>query len=816
MDILKVKVNNEWVGIPAIEGTPGEDGYSPTASVTKSGDTATITITDKNGTTTAQVQDGDDYVLTQQDKEDIAAMIDAPVTDVQVNGTSIVNNGVANVPIASDSALGAVKVNSGYGVMINPYTGDITVSPASSANAKSGAEVYKPITPVRQHESVFYGLAKAAGDSTQSSSSNAVGNYTAEAKAAIKAMLDAAGTAEVKAVEEEALGAYVTNTATGAVVNFTDGADNVPVKDLTIEIVANQSGEGDPSPSNIRPISGWTRAVISHSGTDTSNPVTYTVNWETEAGTIYGGTLDVTTGVLTVTMGYINITGGCTSIGPTPTGNKVCLVGQLQDAYYELNHNTVKMASTMAVYPDGNALYTNLAPSIGIASSNKGVMIIAPTSYNFNSADDCNAWLAEHPTQIIYQLAAPQTYQLAPLEITTLLSNNTIYADTGNSTITYRVEPKKSPVQDVQINGSTILSNETANIPLASSSTIGVSKADISNGIGVTNAGALYLQDASDAQVKAGTAQYRPISPRKQDAAAFYGMAKAAGDNTQSASDNPVGTYTDNAKEAIRSMIGAGTYSKPNSGIPSTDLADGVIPDISGKMDKVNPTGSGTFSIGRKANTTIGANSFAMGNDVEASGYYSFAVGALTVASTTGTVATGVATSATGPSAHAEGISTIASGGCSHAEGSDTVASGIYSHSEGYGTKATSGQNFAHGIYNIPDNFTAWPEWISGTFYSVGDLVKVTTINNGETIVDGYACKTANSDVSFTSSNWNKYIIANATSLLEIVGNGNSNNDRSNAYALDYLGNGRVCGCQFRQYRRHKTCYGCTNSRYQH
>ena len=39
-------------------GENGTDGYSPTATVTKSGDTATITITDKNGTTTATVSDG--------------------------------------------------------------------------------------------------------------------------------------------------------------------------------------------------------------------------------------------------------------------------------------------------------------------------------------------------------------------------------------------------------------------------------------------------------------------------------------------------------------------------------------------------------------------------------------------------------------------------------------------------------------------------------------------------------------------------------------------------------------------------------------
>lgn len=69
------------------DGAAGADGYSPTASVSKSGSTATITITDKTGTTTAQVSDGakgdpgDDYVLTAQDKADIAALVTpAPVT----------------------------------------------------------------------------------------------------------------------------------------------------------------------------------------------------------------------------------------------------------------------------------------------------------------------------------------------------------------------------------------------------------------------------------------------------------------------------------------------------------------------------------------------------------------------------------------------------------------------------------------------------------------------------------------------------------------------------------------------------------------
>ena len=45
-------------GPAGADGNDGQDGYSPSASVSKSGSTATITITDKNGTTTTTVSDG--------------------------------------------------------------------------------------------------------------------------------------------------------------------------------------------------------------------------------------------------------------------------------------------------------------------------------------------------------------------------------------------------------------------------------------------------------------------------------------------------------------------------------------------------------------------------------------------------------------------------------------------------------------------------------------------------------------------------------------------------------------------------------------
>ena len=115
---------------------------------------------------------------------------EAPVQDVKINGTSILSSGVANVPVATDSVLGVVKVSTGGGKGIDINTdNELRTRVASTPIIKAGTDSYRPISPSLQHESVFYGLAKASGDSTQSSSSNAVGTYTAEAKASIQSML---------------------------------------------------------------------------------------------------------------------------------------------------------------------------------------------------------------------------------------------------------------------------------------------------------------------------------------------------------------------------------------------------------------------------------------------------------------------------------------------------------------------------------------------------------------------------------------------------------------------------------------------------
>lgn len=60
-----------------------------------------------------------------------------------------------------------------------------------------------------------------------------------------------------RVTEEMACSAYPTETVTGEIVSITDGAEDIPVKALTVAVEPKQAGSGDPSPDNIRAITGW-------------------------------------------------------------------------------------------------------------------------------------------------------------------------------------------------------------------------------------------------------------------------------------------------------------------------------------------------------------------------------------------------------------------------------------------------------------------------------------------------------------------------------------------------------------------------------
>ena len=118
-------------------------------------------------------------------------------------------------------------------------------------------------------------------------------------------------------------------------------------------------------------------------------------------------------------------------------------------------------------------------------------------------------------------------------------------------------------VTDVTVEGSSIVEDGIAKLVKASNNTFGLVKVG-STGITISSAGILILQSATGNQVKIGTQISVPLTPSVQHESAFYGMAKAAGDDTQATSSNAVGTYTDSAIDKILLMLGVSPLIAPH------------------------------------------------------------------------------------------------------------------------------------------------------------------------------------------------------------------------------------------------------------
>ena len=189
---------------------------------------------------------------------------------------------------------------------------------------------------------------------------------------------------------------------------------------------------------------------------------------------------------------------------------------------------------------------------------------------------------------------------------------------------------------------------------------------------------------------------------------------------------------------------------------PSSDDVIAFTYDTSSNMVKA-------FTFGGRRSGVIGALSTACGQSVLASGYTSHAEGDNTTASGLYSHAEGYNTTASGSSSHAEGSDSTASGNESHAEGYNTTASGLYSHAEGSHTTASNLHSHAEGFESIASGRRSHAQ------------------NRGT--VTGYDDQTAIGKYNDNQSN-------NAFE----IGNGTDDNNRSNAFEVDWNGNTTASG----------------------
>jgi len=84
---------------------------------------------------------------------------------------------------------------------------------------------------------------------------------------------------EAAKVRDALYGIYPQETITdAAIASFDDGADGLPVQKLVANIEPVQAGSGDPSPDNVRPISGRTGANVTRTGKNLFDPQIFADN----------------------------------------------------------------------------------------------------------------------------------------------------------------------------------------------------------------------------------------------------------------------------------------------------------------------------------------------------------------------------------------------------------------------------------------------------------------------------------------------------------------------------------------------------------
>lgn len=218
--------------------------------------------------------------------------------------------------------------------------------------------------------------------------------------------------------------------ASGSVANFADGSDN-PLVDLKIQITASQ-GSGTPSPSNPLPISGWAGAEIHVADVEEPHVVdnVYNISWQTEAGEVFGGTLDVTTGVMTITWNSIDLSTLSWTKGASGENYNYFWAAPNPSKNYEDDADKFMCSHYNAVYKNRENLNNY---EIGVYNTNNTTSRSRIAIRDDNYAEYTVSQFAEamEGVKLVYQLQEPTTIQCTPTTIRSILGVNNVWADCG-------------------------------------------------------------------------------------------------------------------------------------------------------------------------------------------------------------------------------------------------------------------------------------------------------------------------------------------------------------------------------------------------
>lgn len=229
-----------------------------------------------------------------------------------------------------------------------------------------------------------------------------------------------------------------TDTQTG--VSLKVWAEAEAVDNITVAITPVQDGVGTPSETNIRLIYGWDSAniVVSPTSND-SDGITYTILFGS-AGTVYVGTLNVTTGELVVNKMLTTYTGAESGWKVVTGSNQRYYINKPTGA---TSSNTGYICSHFATDGSGNS------GTWGHVNVGGDVYKFLDSGKRFANLTAFKTWVQGQysngtPLQMLYPLASPVTYQLTPTEVETVLGWNYIHTNTGDTTVTWTVDTSET------------------------------------------------------------------------------------------------------------------------------------------------------------------------------------------------------------------------------------------------------------------------------------------------------------------------------------------------------------------------------------
>lgn len=221
----------------------------------------------------------------------------------------------------------------------------------------------------------------------------------------------------------------------GNPIAITDGAD-CPIRKLKVIFEPIQDGSGDPSPDNVRPITGRTAVTVWREAVyDPSADPALTIQL---GQTVYGGTVDVTTGTMTVDRAMVDL-------GTLTWSNKAGTDGifyswSLQDVVKQISSTTTVSNAVCSALVIGTKsdVYDDMTADNAISVGYQGAIYARATKYS--TAQEFVT--AMSGVQLCYELATPLEITLDPATLSTLKGENTFSTDGTSIELEYVVDTK--------------------------------------------------------------------------------------------------------------------------------------------------------------------------------------------------------------------------------------------------------------------------------------------------------------------------------------------------------------------------------------